>query len=213
MSPKAPRAVRRLICVSLFAALLLAACERGDADAPDPAMPATGTEAAVTAPTATPEPDNAKALDLAQEDARQKARALVMPMVDTIQAIAVDLEARQAGPTSTSRAPAEPREPSEPETGKVDPSNVRAVFAQHQAAFQRCYERALKRDSSLQGKITLSVVIGSSGKVSKANVTGVTLQDSEMNRCMEGQVRAMNFAKPQGGAVRVNMPMSFQPQF
>jgi hypothetical protein len=60
-----------------------------------------------------------------------------------------------------------------------------------------CYQRALKSNPSLQGKVTLSFTIGIAGNVVKANADGF---DSGVDQCIEREARTWRFDKPESPA-------------
>ncbi len=146
----------------------------------------------------------------ARADAQIKAQALIMPITEQAQVVAAEIEASQNQPVVQARRP----RIQEAETGQiVDQRQVRAVLSQNQGAMKNCYERALRRDPNLRGRVVLNLLIGTSGAVNEAKVRGETLNDTMVSECMEQLARALVFPKPEGGAVRMNVPYMFSPQF
>lgn len=76
---------------------------------------------------------------------------------------------------------------------------------------RRCYEMALKDDSELKGKISLTVKIASNGSVCSTSVTQNELPN--IAGCVENVFRRTSgtFPNPKNGCVEVNVPMSFVP--
>ncbi len=101
----------------------------------------------------------------------------------------------------------------EPETGKLAAAAIQKVFRLNDSAFKKCYERSLKKNPGLEGKVKLSIVIQSDGTVSSSQVSPVSLRDALVNDCMERQAKTMKFPKPEGGSVRVNKSYTFTPDF
>jgi hypothetical protein len=129
---------------------------------------------------------------------------------DVARIVAAEMEA-------LANAPKKPkvRKPrvAEAEGGTLPAAEVKKVFRMNDAAFKKCYERSLKGNPGLEGKVALTVVIGTDGTVRSASVRGVSLKDSKVNSCMERQARTMKFPKPKGGTVRVNKSFTFLPDF
>ncbi len=76
---------------------------------------------------------------------------------------------------------------------------------------RRCYNNALAQDSTLKGKITLSVKIASTGQVCSANVASNEMGSQTVAQCVAGYFRGANFPAPKGGCVEANIPINFVP--
>lgn len=74
-------------------------------------------------------------------------------------------------------------------------SRIRRYIARQRRKVQYCYERELKRDPELQGKIALRIVILPSGKASHISVEENTL-NARAARCILRRFRFMRFPKP-----------------
>lgn len=72
-----------------------------------------------------------------------------------------------------------------------------------------CYNRALRQDATLSGKMTLAVRISPSGSVCSASVVEDTLQDAAVSTCVTQMFRSGKFPPPQGGCAEVNVPLNF----
>jgi hypothetical protein len=72
-----------------------------------------------------------------------------------------------------------------------------------------CYNRALRQDATLSGKMTLAVRISPSGTVCSANVLEDTLQDAAVSSCVTQMFRSGKFPPPEGGCAEVNVPLNF----
>ena len=75
-----------------------------------------------------------------------------------------------------------------------------------------CYERALRTNSTLQGRMTLRVTVGATGEVCSAAVGTDGLGDPGVTNCVLGQFRAASFPPPQGGCVNTEVPLNFVPK-
>lgn len=72
-----------------------------------------------------------------------------------------------------------------------------------------CYNRALRQDATLTGKMTLSVRIGPTGNVCSASVIEDSLNDPAVATCVTQMFRSGKFPPPQGGCAQVNVPLNF----
>jgi len=140
----------------------------------------------------------------AREDSVKLAEELAVATGDETRAFASALEAQLNKPKPNIKRPLKM-------TGKIDTKAVKRVFNMHVNAMKKCYERELKRNPGLEGKVKLQVVIKSDGKVGGASVKGVSLRNQKINSCMEREARGMKFPKPTGGAVTVANPYTFTP--
>jgi len=90
--------------------------------------------------------------------------------------------------------------------GKVDRGQVAKIFRRRKSAIQYCYRKALNRNPSVQGKISVQFTIGPMGRITSIRVVSNTTQDSSMEQCIVGKVRTWRFPKPQGGSVTFQYP-------
>jgi hypothetical protein len=75
-----------------------------------------------------------------------------------------------------------------------------------------CYERALRQNNLLQGRIVLSVRVGPQGQVCNANIVQNALGDPGVASCVVQMFRAGSFPATQGGCAEANVPMNFIPK-
>ena len=94
--------------------------------------------------------------------------------------------------------------------GSLSPDVVVATIRRNKGAIIACYERALKRNPNLSGKVELQFTISSIGKVTRADVGEDTLGDDEVKNCMTGIVKTWRFPAPSGGDVQFAYPFIFQ---
>lgn len=93
--------------------------------------------------------------------------------------------------------------------GELDPNIVSKEVRARMGAIKACYERALKRNPSLSGKIKVHWTITPAGTVSGVDIEEDTLGDSEVSGCIKGLVARWRFPAPSGGAVEVSFPFVF----
>jgi hypothetical protein len=95
-------------------------------------------------------------------------------------------------------------------TGMMSASDVAKVVNRRLGAIKGCYEQALKRDPTLQGKVTIRFTISGSGKVTTARATLNELTPSVGN-CMVSAFNRFRFPPPEGGTVTFEYPFMFTP--
>jgi hypothetical protein len=94
--------------------------------------------------------------------------------------------------------------------GSLDPGVITREVRARMGAIKACYERALKRNPKLSGKISMRWTITPAGTVQGVDVDSDTMGDSEVANCIKALIARWRFPAPQGGAVEVNFPFVFQ---
>lgn len=94
--------------------------------------------------------------------------------------------------------------------GELDPNIVSKEVRSRLGAVKACYERALKRNPSLSGKIVIHWTITAAGTVSGVDVENDTMGDSEVASCIKSLIARWRFPAPSGGSVDVSFPFVFQ---
>lgn len=94
--------------------------------------------------------------------------------------------------------------------GSLDPGLVAKEVKQRLGAIKACYERALKRNPQLSGKVVIHWTITAAGTVSGVDVEQDTLGDAEVASCIKSLVARWRFPSPSGGSVEVSFPFVFQ---
>lgn len=92
--------------------------------------------------------------------------------------------------------------------GSVTNQLVSALRSKAGAA-RSCYERALRQNEMLQGRMTIGVRVGTNGSVCGANVVSDSLGDPSVASCVTRMIRAGALPAPTGGCVDVQVPLSF----
>jgi TonB family protein len=123
-------------------------------------------------------------------------------------AIAAPTDVGPRGERSVARV-----QPSPPvvDDGTANPAELARVVRQGMAAIRACYERALKRDPRLAGKLVVRFTITPAGTVSLVEVEDDSLGDAEVARCLREVFRRWRFPPPTGGPAEVSFPFVFQP--
>src|SRR5450631_2792892 len=94
--------------------------------------------------------------------------------------------------------------------GELDPSLVSKEVRTRIGAIKACYERALKRNPNLSGKVKVRWTITAAGTVSAVEIEEDSMGDSEVSSCIKGLVARWRFPAPSGGSVDVVYPFVFQ---
>ena len=94
--------------------------------------------------------------------------------------------------------------------GALDPSLVSKEVRTRIGAIKACYERALKRNPNLSGKVKVRWTITAAGTVSSVEIEEDNLGDNEVSSCIKGLVIRWRFPAPSGGSVDVVYPFVFQ---
>jgi len=96
-------------------------------------------------------------------------------------------------------------------TGTASATLKSALFAKGTQA-KGCYERALRQNTMLQGRLVINVRVGPKGQVCSAGVAQNSLGDPGVAACVLQMFRSGAFPAPQGGCVDAQVPMNFVPK-
>jgi hypothetical protein len=89
---------------------------------------------------------------------------------------------------------------------------LRSALAGKAGAGRGCYERALRQNSTLQGRLVVAVRVGPQGQVCSASVASNALGDPGVASCVASMFRSASFPPPTGGCVDAQVPMNFVPK-
>ena len=98
-----------------------------------------------------------------------------------------------------------------PVSGRLPPELIQSIVRKGFGQLRRCYEAGLGRNPDLEGRVEVRFVIGIDGQVTSAGLSGNTLPDCEVARCVVDGFRKLSFPKPQGGIVTVVYPIMLAP--
>jgi hypothetical protein len=82
--------------------------------------------------------------------------------------------------------------------GDVDKQAVQATIRRRTSALKVCYEKALRTQPNLKGKITYTISISTVGRVTSVEIEGDTLQDASVRSCTKAKIQGWRF--PVAGA-------------
>jgi hypothetical protein len=94
--------------------------------------------------------------------------------------------------------------------GHLDASQLTREVRGRLGALRACYERSLKRNPNLAGKLLLHLTITGAGTVSSVDLTSDSLDDSDLAGCVRSSVLRWRFPAPDGGSIEVSFPFVFQ---
>jgi TonB family protein len=88
---------------------------------------------------------------------------------------------------------------------------IEMVFDQNKGAIYALYNRALRSNPALQGKLVLKLTIEPSGKVSDVKVVSSELGDEELERKLVQRIRMFSFLSKDVPPVTTTKPIDFFP--
>ena len=88
---------------------------------------------------------------------------------------------------------------------------IEMVFDQNKGAIYSLYNRALRRDPTLQGKLVLRLTIQPSGVVSNCEIVSSELKDDELKRKLIQRVKLFRFLAKDVEPVTTTKPIDFFP--
>jgi len=94
---------------------------------------------------------------------------------------------------------------------KRDPQAINEVVTSHRASIKMSYEKFLKRDPNLKGKITLRITITASGEVSSVLIVVNSTGNKEFADELVRKVKMWQFEPVTDGEVTVSYPFVFAP--
>lgn len=97
-------------------------------------------------------------------------------------------------------------------TGDIDKAAAARVVSQNRRQVRACYERALKQNNMLQGKLVVELRIDANGRVSGTRFGG-SLRDQEVRSCVRRLTRSWQFPAPGGRrCALVSVPFDLTPR-
>jgi TonB family protein len=88
---------------------------------------------------------------------------------------------------------------------------IEMVFDQNKGAIYAIYNRALRRDPSLQGKMVLRLTIEPSGTVSMCEVVTSEIDDDELQRKLISRIKLFRFEAKDVARITTTKPIDFFP--
>lgn len=77
-------------------------------------------------------------------------------------------------------------------------------------AITACYQRALKRNPKLSGKVVVRLSINTMGATTNVTIESDSLGDDQVASCIKSYAQRWRFPPPEGGTAEVSVPFVFQ---
>jgi hypothetical protein len=77
--------------------------------------------------------------------------------------------------------------------GDVDKKSVAATIRRRMPGLEACYEKALRSNANLKGKMTYTITINPSGRVTDVKIEEDTVGDASVRSCTEGKIKGWRF--------------------
>ncbi|MEE2904413.1 MAG: AgmX/PglI C-terminal domain-containing protein [Myxococcota bacterium] len=97
-----------------------------------------------------------------------------------------------------------------PSTGRLDQSMIRQVVNQRKSSMGICYQRELRGNSKLGGKVEFLVTVEPSGTVSKSVVRTEKFKGSGLAECFADKIMSWRFPEFSGQAQKIIVPFVLQ---
>lgn len=95
--------------------------------------------------------------------------------------------------------------------GSLDKAVIQKIIRDANKRIRYCYEKQLLKQPTLEGKVTISFLIGPDGKVISATPQPPGLEPT-LDSCVAGVIATLTFPPPSGGGkVTVKYPFHFRP--
>jgi protein TonB len=95
--------------------------------------------------------------------------------------------------------------------GKRSASEITRVFDKNKSAIFNIYNRALRKNPSLAGKVVVELTIASSGKVTNVKILSSELGDKALERKLVLKIKRFKFSKSNRAETTVTYPIDFLP--
>ena len=94
--------------------------------------------------------------------------------------------------------------------GRSDES-IRRIMDQHKGTIFSVYNRALRKDPLLEGKLVFEMVIDAAGTVTEVKLLSSTLADQALTQKILARIRMIRFGREQVLTTRLNYSLDFLP--
>jgi TonB family protein len=98
-------------------------------------------------------------------------------------------------------------------SGKASRSieEIKIVFERNKGSIYQIYQRALREEPTLQGKVILELKIAPSGQVTDLRVVSSELKNVELERRLLARIKQFDFGAKDVDAITVTWPVDFLP--
>lgn len=95
--------------------------------------------------------------------------------------------------------------------GQRSEEQIRAVFDANKGALFAIYNRELRRDPTLQGKVTFEITIEPNGSVSSARIVSSALNNKRLEAKLIARMRLINFGAANVAKTKTRLALDFLP--
>lgn len=96
-------------------------------------------------------------------------------------------------------------------SGSLAPEVIQRVVRQSFDQVQACYAEGLRANPTLQGRVSIKLVIGKNGRAKSAAVASSDLADKQVSTCVAAVFSKLSFPEPERDEVTVLYPVMFSP--
>lgn len=96
-------------------------------------------------------------------------------------------------------------------TGTLETSKIASAVKGRISGVKNCYEKELKRNPKLVGKIVMQFTINEGGRVMDVSAKSDSMGEPAVAECIKSQMDRWRFPPPEGGTVTVSFPFIFAP--
>ncbi len=89
-------------------------------------------------------------------------------------------------------------------------ADIARVRKANRDAFRYCYEKMLRANADLKGRLVVRFEIPPSGRPRKIRVVSSTLDEPEVGKCVVKRIAKLHFQPPEGGVCVVQWPFTFK---
>jgi TonB family protein len=114
---------------------------------------------------------------------------------DTVASAAAKQQSQGKGSSSSSRSADE----------------IERVFQKNRGAIFNIYNRALRKNPTLEGKVVVELTISPGGEVTQVNIVSSELGDEDLERKLALRIKRFKFSKANVAEVTVTYPIDFLP--
>jgi len=100
--------------------------------------------------------------------------------------------------------------PTDEGDGTVDANAVARVLRRELGGIRACYERELRNNPTLSGRLSVSFTLGASGRAINTSTTGLPAAPA-VGTCVTSRVRGLVFPTVADGSVSFTFPFTFDP--
>jgi hypothetical protein len=94
--------------------------------------------------------------------------------------------------------------------GTIDANRVASIIRGQLGGIKSCYERALRNNPTLAGRLEVRFTIGTTGRVTSSSSSGLAAAP-EVGQCVAQRIRGLVFPQPTDGSVDFSFPFTFAP--